>query len=506
MLNVIVNAKLYDERFVDRWCYGFDQLVPHVQKYTPRWASEITGVPEDQIVDLARQYATTPAACINMGNAFDQTADSSSAVRSVAILMAITGHLDVPGGNIISGTAGNMPKIKPVHLRERYTPDMVKKLVGPEIPACFQPFIEGTSSAYYRCLDSVLTAKPYPVRAIIAPGTQPTVITRGPRRIVEALNRLEFFVVVDVMKNAAMPWADVVVPVATMYECDHPFEIGAGNWLMARNKVVEREGDYKSDYQFWLDLAVRMGYGKDFWGGSIEKCMDYQLENFGLTMEDLRKYPTGIVYQQKAADLGNFQELFSAKSPLLSGVPYLPQGKVAVYNTTLEDNGFSPLPEWVGPPESPSTTPELLTQYPLIFTDAHTSEVYNAGWLQNVPYLREIQPDPWLHIHPDTANSLGIEDGDWVIVESPHGSIRLRAQHFPGIRPDTVMGLQGWWRGCDELGLPEHALLEGGASTNNLYSTDREKAFDPLVTAMPKQTLVNVRRAPCPQGKGSVTT
>jgi anaerobic selenocysteine-containing dehydrogenase len=275
---------------------------------------------------------------------------------------------------------------------------------------------------------------------------------------------------------------------------------------MARNKVVEREGDYKSDYQFWLDLAVRMGYGKDFWGGSIEKCMDYQLENFGLTMEDLRKYPTGIVYQQKAADLGNFQELFSAKSPLLSGVPYLPQGKVAVYNTTLEDNGFSPLPEWVGPPESPSTTPELLTQYPLIFTDAHTSEVYNAGWLQNVPYLREIQPDPWLHIHPDTANSLGIEDGDWVIVESPHGSIRLRAQHFPGIRPDTVMGLQGWWRGCDELGLPEHALLEGGASTNNLYSTDREKAFDPLVTAMPKQTLVNVRRAPCPQGKGSVTT
>ena len=91
-----------------------------------------------------------------------------------------------------------------------------------------------------------------------------------------------------------------------------------------------------------------------------------------------------------------------------------------------------------------------------------------------------------------------------MIVESPHGSIRLKAQYFPGIRPDTVMGLQGWWRGCDELSLPEYPLLEGGASTNNLYSTDRVKAFDPLVTAMPKQTLVHVKRAPCPQGKGSV--
>ena len=148
------------------------------------------------------------------------------------------------------------------------------------------------------------------------------------------------------------------------------------------------------------------------------------------------------------------------------------------------------------PPESPTSTPELLKKYPLIFTDTHTSEVFNAGWLHNVPYLREIQPQPWLHIHPQTATDRGIKDGDWVEVESPHGKIRLKAVYFPGIRPDTVMGLQGWWQGCTELGLPENPLLDGGANTNNLYSTDPDKAFDPLVTAMPKQTLVEVRRAP----------
>ena len=143
---------------------------------------------------------------------------------------------------------------------------------------------------------------------------------------------------------------------------------------------------------------------------------------------------------------------------------------MAIYNTSFEENGFNPLPEWVDPPESLTATPELLSDHPLIFSDDHTSEVYNAGWLRNVPYLREVQPDPWLHIHPQTARARGIDDGDWVIVESPHGSIRLRAAYFPGIRPDTVMGLQGWWQDCDELGLPGYRILDGGANTNNLYT------------------------------------
>jgi anaerobic selenocysteine-containing dehydrogenase len=103
----------------------------------------------------------------------------------------------------------------------------------------------------------------------------------------KALESLDFMMVIDVMETASMPWADVVIPVTSMYECDHPFEV-SGNWLMARNRVVEPLGEYKSDYEFWLDLGVRMGYGKDFWHGSIEECMDYQLENFGIFSEHVK--------------------------------------------------------------------------------------------------------------------------------------------------------------------------------------------------------------------------
>ena len=493
MLHVIISEKLYDASFVSQWTYGFDKLKKHIVQYTPQWAEPITGIPSEQITSLAREYAATKPACIDHGNGLEHAPSSNHAVRSIAILMAITGNLDKPGGDIFFSGAGT-PMPKSVHLRERYTQEWVDKLLGPEFPKVFQPWTEGTSSAYYRIFDSVLTGKPYPARTIIAPGTQPSVSTRGVKHVLEALKKLDFYVVVDVMRTADMNYADVVVPVATMYETDHPFEIG-GNWIMARNRVIEPLGNYKSDYEFWIDLGMRMGYGKDFWNGSIRECMDDQLRPMNLTMDELRAKPTGIIIQPKPTEYEKYPKIFTRLSTRFSKAPYLPQAKVAIYNTTFEENGFGPLPVWVEPPESPTGTPGLLKKYPLTFSDFHTSKVYNAGWLRNVPYLREVLPYPALQIHPDTAKERSIRDGDWVIVESPHGIMKIKAQVNPGIRPDTVMALHGWWQGCEELGLSGFPLLEAGANTNTMYSVDYEKAFDPVVTAMSSQTLVQVKKA-----------
>jgi anaerobic selenocysteine-containing dehydrogenase len=108
--------------------------------------------------------------------------------------------------------------------------------------------------------------------------------------------------------------------------------------------------------------------------------------------------------------------------------------------------------------------------------------------------LREIHPYPTLHIHPDTASVRGIKNGDWARVESPHGRIKVKAELYPGIRPDTVMVLHGWWQGCKELGFKDFPLLDGGANVNIMYSVNPEKAFDPMVTAMASQTLVEVKK------------
>jgi anaerobic selenocysteine-containing dehydrogenase len=494
MLNIVVNEKLYDAEFVSNWCYGFDKFVPHIQKYTPEWAAPITGVPVEQIKQITRMYATTKAACILPGNSLDQITDSNQATRAITILLAITGHLDRKGGNIVSqGTT--MPKARTLlNLHRLLNESWVEKLVAPEMAKGFEPFIEGPSSAYYKCFESILTGKPYPIRAIIAPGTQPPVSTRNPGLIIEALKKLDFFVTVDVMENSAMPWADIVMPVTTGYETDYPFQNTAA-WIMARTKVVEPLGPYKSDYEFWLDLGTAMGYGENFWNGDIEACMDYQLENFGMKYKELReKYPVGIKYPPIPPVYEKYQGMFSSKKPWYVGTPFLPQGKVAIYNTQFEENGFNPMPEWVNPPELLTSDPEMAKKYPLAFFDAHTTDVYIHAWTHNLPSLRESVPDPWIHIHPDTAKKYGINEGDWVKIESPHGWAKAKAILFPGIRPDTVMGINGWWQGCDELGMPDYELGNGSPNTEVLFNADVKKAFDPMVSAMPKQTLVKISK------------
>ncbi len=175
MLHVILHEDLIDAAFVKDWCSGYEELKAHVRQYTPEWGAYITGVPGEQIAAFARMYAGTKAAAVDLGNGVEHMPSSSDAIRAVASLMAVTGHLDRPGCNVFGFAGGRpvMPFSKPVSLPERYTKRLVDKLVGPEFPIPFQPFLEGTSSAYYRILDSVLTKKPYPIRAVIAPGTHP---------------------------------------------------------------------------------------------------------------------------------------------------------------------------------------------------------------------------------------------------------------------------------------------------------------------------------------------
>ncbi len=493
MLNVIINENLIDADFVANWCYGYEELKAHIQQYTPEWAETICGVPAQQISDVAREYATTKLATIDHGNGFEHAPACNDAIRAVASMIAITGHFDRKGCNFV-GTGNKMPKVKSVTLDERFTQEWVDKLVGPEFPRALEPWIEGTSTAYRRIFDSILTEQPYAIRALFAPGSQPTVSTRDTASTIEALKKLEFFVVIDVTRTAEMDYADIVVPVATMYETDHPFET-SGNWIMARNKVIEPLGEYKSDYEFWLELATKMGYGADWWNGDINACMDWQLEAFEMTYEQLRtEHPTGITYGGNDPAYEKYEKIFATKSTRIDKGAYLPQGKVALYNTTFESIGFNPMPEWRELPEGPTATPDLLEKYSLLLSDYHTCKAYNASWLRNVPYLRQVLPYPTLHINPDTAKARGIADGDWVIVQGTRGSLKLKAEYWPGCRPDTVMTLHGWWQGCQELGMEDFSLLEGGANVNYLYTAE-EKAYDPIVTAMSSQALVQVTKA-----------
>ncbi len=503
-LNVIIGEKLYDAAFVAEWCYGFDKLAGYVKQYPPEWAAPITGIAAGTIRDVARMIGTTRPTFIKTGNGIgDQTTDGTSTIMATSLISAITGNLDVPGGYVAGFAQVGPPLIKLAQistLGEKAPPDFVEKLVAPETPVWYQKagyWDDGPTGAYYKGLESILTGKPYPIRVLNASCTNPLSATRNPRLVAEALKKVGFFFVMDVCHASHVDYADIVLPACTDYEQSDALRMKntrEGTWLGIYNKVVEPPGECRSDRQFYLDLAVKMGYGDDFWHGSVEAMLEEQLAPSGITLEELRNSPRGIFVPRKGPapepEYRRYARLFKG----------LPHGKVQCYNELIggkpnvDNTGvLPPLPVYQGPPEGLAETPELAGEYPLVLSDVHAYRLAQHSFFNDLPYLRERQPYPWLRINPATARTYGISDGDWVKVESPHGWSTFKAEYFEGIAPEVLMTRRGWCQSCDELGLPAYGLFDGGSEPNNLYNSD-SSLFDKFHSQMPKQTLVKISR------------
>ena len=157
---------------------------------------------------------------------------------------------------------------------------------------------------------------------------------------------------------------------------------------------------------------------------------------------------------------------------------HTPTGKFEFYSTIAEHVGRPPLPSFVEPPLSPVSTPELAKHYPLILMTGTKGLNYFHSEMHQIDSLRKRHPDPLVEIHPDTAASLGIADGDWVWVESPYHKVRLRARLFDGIARDVVNGEHAWW--YPEASPPDYRWKE--SCVNLLFGDDN---FDPDTGAEP---------------------
>ncbi len=255
-LHVIIGEQLYDKHFVSEWCHGFDELAGHVRQFTPEWAAPITGLSVEQIRETARLIAATQPTFIMMGNGVgDQTTDGTSTVQAISLIAAVTGNLGVPGGNNAPppGAALFPPMSRLEDLRP---PDIEDKLVAPESPVWYQKtgWTEcGPTSAYYKGVMSVLTGEPYPLRVLGAGYTNPLSATRNPRKVAEALRKLDFMFVMDVSHGPHVDFADIVLPACTSYEQDLYFGnkgTPEGTWVCGYNQVVEPLGESQERLAF----------------------------------------------------------------------------------------------------------------------------------------------------------------------------------------------------------------------------------------------------------------
>jgi anaerobic selenocysteine-containing dehydrogenase len=149
-----------------------------------------------------------------------------------------------------------------------------------------------------------------------------------------------------------------------------------------------------------------------------------------------------------------------------------PTGKFEISSSVMEARGLSPLPLYREPPLSPVSTPELAREFPLLLISGTKARNFFHSELRQVESLRNANPDPLVEIHPDTASSLGIKEGDWVWVESPFYRVMMRARLFDGIIPDVVDAQHAWW-------FPEESPPEYGWKRSNINLLYGDSHFDP---------------------------
>jgi anaerobic selenocysteine-containing dehydrogenase len=439
MLNVIINEDLYDHDFAYNWCHGFDQLKERVQEYPPEKVAEITWVPKEKIIAAARFYATSKPASITWGLATDQKPNGVQHAHCLCALMAICGNIDVPGGILLGAPSFAAPMWWGWETLPKEVQD--KRLGYPEYPAVttaistVQPDLP---------LDAMETGQPYPLKMSWIMSSNPiSCPTAAPERWNEAFKKLDFNVVCDLfMTPSASSFGDLFLPVAAFPEkdgivCTHYASIVL--LVGAINKALQ-VGECKSDDEILLELGKRLNPEAFPWN-NIEEFLDWELDQYipGMKFSELREKGWAVPkWEYKKYEKG---------IQTLDGQPgfVTPTGKIELYSTLFEQWGEDPLPYYEEPPYSPISTPELMKEYPLILTSGARSWSYFHSEQRQIPTLRDLHQDPIVEVNPDTAKSLGINEGDWVWIENMYGKAKQKVELSPTIHPKVVHAQHGWW-------------------------------------------------------------
>lgn len=418
LLNVIITEDLYDKDFVERWTLGFDKLAEHVKQYTPEVAAELTGVPAAEIKRFARLYAKTKPAAVTQGVSIDHCVNGVQNSRAIAALVAVTGNLDIAGGNIYNAPLGQKS------LRVKGIVD-VDEAIGAGFPV-FNKFVSETTAMPVP--GAILTEKPYPVKAMIVQAANPALTWPDSNKVRRALENLELLVVSDMFMTETAKLADVFLPAAAFLEGKFISDYATkGMPLIAlSNKALEPPPGCIDDWQLWAELGRKMGWADYFPWQNADELFSFLLEPSGITLEQLEERPGGIIYRPLDRQRKYEQEGLAT-----------PSGRVELFSPTLAEYGYDPFPTF-------TPLQELSENYPFnLITGTRTIAYSHSGYRQ-LAKLRRLAPEPLVEINPQPAEKLGISNGEPVVLESPTGSITLKALVTPDIPPDVLSIQHGW--------------------------------------------------------------
>jgi thiosulfate reductase/polysulfide reductase chain A len=488
-LNVIIWEGLYDQAFIENCCVGFDELSQHVRQYTPEWAAPLTWLDAELIRESARMYATQKPGNIQWGVAIDQSGKpAGAAMQARALLRAVTGNLDAPGSDLLTGPSPNFVTDEEMEANEWLPDEQKAKQIGADkyklttwpgygrIAELTKAVWGKAPTAEWMCeahppsvFKAILTGKPYPVKALLVSATNPINSYGESKEVLEALRKVDFLVTCEYWMTPTAMLSDYVLPIAGALERPTiTSTYGCSDFLIASQRAIQPMYERRTDYDFWRGLALRLGQEEMWPWENLEEAYYYRIYPLGYGVGSYDEFVEQIRFHFPEREYYKYGRLGFAT----------PTGRVELVSSTLAELGYPSLPTYIGPVENEVDDPELAKKYPLVLTTGGGFMPYHHSEHFQIKELRFLRHEPYMDINPATAAELKIQDGDWVWIETQRGRIKQKANLTQAVHPRVVVTQRGWW-------YPERDACEpelGGCleSNTNVLTSVADEDCDPM--------------------------
>jgi thiosulfate reductase/polysulfide reductase chain A len=469
LINVIIKDALYNADFIENYCYGFYELREHIEKYTPEWAEKETDIPATTIKKIAWELARyAPSSVVIPARRTSRYGDDTQNARAIAILNALLGNWEMPGGyyHTTKIKAPKAPLPKPPKIRNFQRADNCGK--GSDFPLAPASF--GRTNGLVK---AIAEQKPYPIKSLFVCGANPVMNVAKPgETLKKAIENLDFIVTVDVYPTEMCLYSDIILPASTYLEKYGDLKAGGAiqPFIAYREPAVKPLYDTKGEWEICRMIAKKMGL-EEYFPMSMKEIVEYKISKLSLEeQKELKK--NGVIVKE-----GDPYRRAQGKKIRFS----TPTGKVELYSTLFKKHGYDPLPVYSRPASPPEGSYRFLFGRVSVHTHARTE---NNSW------LHETYPVNKLWINKDEAGMLGIKNGDKVVlVQGNKKSPSIETYVTSRIRKNCVFIAHGFGGFSPFLTLCyEKGVLDGEFAS---------EAVDPIsgAYAYHKDSFVKIKKA-----------
>ena len=419
LARILIDNDLIDHEFIAKNVMGFDELRQSLH-ISPAEAELITGIPVENIIELARIIGTNGPLTILPGYGLQRHQNGGQTIRSVLLLSVLTGNIGKSGSGF---NYANLQSYIYDDVKEplSYFADSEKDM----------PFRRTISMA--KLGSDMLKTKDPELKAVWIERGNPLLQSPDTNCVKKAFSSLTFKVVVEQFMTDTAADADIILPAKDMFEQSDIIGSYWSPYIQFKPKVIQSPGEVMPESEIYYHLAKRLNMDvsqemiPEPGNNNIEQWLENRIKGYSeITLDNLRMAPVLAPGLQQIA----WEDLkFNT-----------PSGKIELFSYEAKMKwGISPLADYTGINHSKEEK-----KYPLVFFTPNTGSRIHSQF-GNLKIIKETNPEPYIRISPVDAISRSLIDGQKIRVFNQIGELKSRVKITNRVLPGLVVFPNGIW-------------------------------------------------------------